>query len=626
MIKLKSNTSLVRVAIFSGFAVSFIGLLGLCGWVTGVRELASVRAIYLPMSPDTSLVFIVLGLIVILTYRRQYSRWSKIFISIIAVVISIYGLLKFVEYFANADLTLENILFPVTERIGTFSIKRMSPLAGILFFFSGIALQLKVFLENRQKLSNLIGIFGMITLTIGFTATVGYLFGTPLYYGGIIIPLAAPTAIGFLLLGCGLMAIAGTDSIFIRPFIGSSANIKLIRVLLPLVVLAILIQGFLYEKLFTVLGINQALFSAMLSLIFAAITAGIVLQLSRVIFREADIAEIERKKAEEINLQLASIIESSEDAIIGKTMDGIITSWNTGAEKMYGYTKEQAINQPISIIIPPDLQYEMIQILEKIRVGQHIDHYETVRVRKDGTKINVSISISSMCDGKGILIGASSIARDISERKRTDEELRKLSRAVEQSPASIVITDTKGAIEYVNPKFVQITGYSLEEAIGKNPRILKSGEKPSKEYKQLWDMINSGNEWHGEFHNKKKNGELYWESAVISSITDVQSIVTHFLAVKEDITQRKEAEAEREKLIIELQQALADVKTLGGLIPICSSCKKIRDDQGYWNILEAYLMKHSDAKFTHGMCPECMAELYPDFVDDKTKKEEKNET
>ena len=117
-----------------------------------------------------------------------------------------------------------------------------------------------------------------------------------------------------------------------------------------------------------------------------------------------------------------------------------------------------------------------------------------------------------MCDGKGILIGASSIARDISERKRIDEELRKLSRAVEQSPASIVITDTKGAIEYVNPKFVLITGYSLREAIGKNPRILKSGEKPSEEYKELWDIITSGGEWHGEFHNKKKNGELYWES------------------------------------------------------------------------------------------------------------------
>jgi PAS domain S-box-containing protein len=87
-----------------------------------------------------------------------------------------------------------------------------------------------------------------------------------------------------------------------------------------------------------------------------------------------------------------------------------------------------------------------------------------------------------------------------------------------------------------------VTGYSLEEAIGKNPRILKSGEKPSEEYKQLWDILTSGNEWKGEFHNKKKNGELYWEYAVISPIRDEHGMITHFLAVKEDITDRKQTE------------------------------------------------------------------------------------
>jgi sigma-B regulation protein RsbU (phosphoserine phosphatase) len=361
-------------------------------------------------------------------------------------------------------------------------------------------------------------------------------------------------------------------------------------------------------------GINIALLSAVLSLIFAVITAGIVIQLSRVIFRQADKAEIERKQTEEKNLQLASIIESSEDAIISKTLDGIITSWNTGAEKMYGYVKEQVINQPILIIIPPDHQDEMSQILEKIKVGRHIDHFETVRMKRNGTRFDVSISVSPIFNVEGALIGASMITRDISLSKKAEDELRKLSRAVDQSPASIVITDTTGEIEYVNPKFVQITGYSLEEAVGKNPRILKSGEQPSEDYKQLWSIITSGGEWQGEFHNKKKNGEPYWESAVISPIKDVRGIITHFLAVKEDITQRKKADAEREKLINELQVALADVKTLSGLIPICSSCKKIRDDQGYWNILESYIMKHSDARFTHGMCPECMAKFYPDIM------------
>ncbi len=199
-----------------------------------------------------------------------------------------------------------------------------------------------------------------------------------------------------------------------------------------------------------------------------------------------------------------------------------------------------------------------------------------------------------------------------------------MSRAVEQSPASIVITDCAGNIEYVNPKFIQVTGYTLAEALGKNPRILKSGEMSPEAYVVLWQTITAGKEWSGEFHNKKKNGELYWESASISPIRDLAGRVTHYVAVKEDITARKQTEAERDILIHDLQEALANVKSLSGLLPICASCKKIRDDKGYWSQVESYIQKHSDATFTHGMCPECLKKWYPDLVEnglgDSTKK------
>ena len=121
---------------------------------------------------------------------------------------------------------------------------------------------------------------------------------------------------------------------------------------------------------------------------------------------------------------------------------------------------------------------------------------------------------------------------------------RKLSRAIEQSPSSIVITDTRGAIEYVNPKFTEVTGYTFEEVRGKNPRFLKSGETQLEEYRLLWETIKAGREWRGEFHNRKKNGELFWESASISPVLDEHGVVTHFIAIKEDITASKQAEAE----------------------------------------------------------------------------------
>ena len=134
--------------------------------------------------------------------------------------------------------------------------------------------------------------------------------------------------------------------------------------------------------------------------------------------------------------------------------------------------------------------------------------------------------------------------RDITDGKQAESQLRKLSRAVEQSPVSIVITDLEGGIEYVNPKFCAVSGYSFEEVRGKNPRMLKSGEKPPEAYQQMWATIAAGQEWRGEFHNRRKNGELYWESATISALRDDQNKVTHYIAVKEDISRVKRAEEE----------------------------------------------------------------------------------
>jgi PAS domain S-box-containing protein len=155
---------------------------------------------------------------------------------------------------------------------------------------------------------------------------------------------------------------------------------------------------------------------------------------------------------------------------------------------------------------------------------------------------------------------------DITERRQMEEQLRKLSCAVEQSPASIVITNTAGEIEYVNPKFTQVTGYGLNEVRGKNPRMLKSNETPIGEYQNMWTTITQGGEWHGEFHNRKKNGELFWEAASVSPIWDDKEQITHFLAVKEDITERKLSEAALEKAHKELletsrQAGMAEVAT-----------------------------------------------------------------
>jgi len=137
----------------------------------------------------------------------------------------------------------------------------------------------------------------------------------------------------------------------------------------------------------------------------------------------------EQRRAEEERARLAAIVESSDDVIIGKTLDGIITSWNRGAERIYGYSADEAVGQPISMLVPPDRPDEIPRILESLRRGEKIDHFETVRVTKDGRKLDISLSVSPIRNSAGDIVGASTIARDITERKRSEAALRQVREA-----------------------------------------------------------------------------------------------------------------------------------------------------------------------------------------------------
>jgi two-component system, cell cycle sensor histidine kinase and response regulator CckA len=139
----------------------------------------------------------------------------------------------------------------------------------------------------------------------------------------------------------------------------------------------------------------------------------------------------------------------------------------------------------------------------------------------------------------GEIIAAMQTVEDITARKRSEDRLRTLSLAVEQSPSIVVITDTAGVIEYVNRKFVEVTGYSSEEAVGANPSLLKSGATPDEVYRELWRTVSAGGEWRGEFQNKKKGGELYAELAIIAPVSDEHGIICHYMALKEDVTERR---------------------------------------------------------------------------------------
>ncbi len=148
------------------------------------------------------------------------------------------------------------------------------------------------------------------------------------------------------------------------------------------------------------------------------------------------------------------------------------------------------------------------------------------------------------------------ISDEITKRKQADEELNKLLSAIEHSPSSVIITDINGYIQYINPKFVQVSGYSYKEVIEKNVGILKSGTHSKEFYDDFWETILSGKEWFGEFYNKKKNGELYWESTSVSSIKDQNGSIKYFISVREDITEKKILYKKLEEQNIELQKTI----------------------------------------------------------------------
>ncbi|MGF7141057.1 PAS domain S-box protein [Roseimarinus sediminis] len=158
-----------------------------------------------------------------------------------------------------------------------------------------------------------------------------------------------------------------------------------------------------------------------------------------------------------------------------------------------------------------------------------------------GKKVHLSSYLVPLSNPMGKVEKVYTLMEDITERKRNEEELIKLSMAAEQNPTNIVITNLRGNIEYVNPKFTEITGYSFEEAIGQNPRILKSGYTSPEEYKKLWRTIARGNEWEGIFHNRRKDGTMYWEKARISPIKSAKGKIINYLAIKEDITEQVKA-------------------------------------------------------------------------------------
>lgn len=253
--------------------------------------------------------------------------------------------------------------------------------------------------------------------------------------------------------------------------------------------------------------------------------------------RDILIKKIESQKSlQESEEKFRSIFENhSAVKLIIDAESGEIVEANSAAESFYGWSADELKNMKIYQIntLP---ESDIKQLLEATKNSKNL-HFEFVHRKADGTKCDVEVFSSKVkIAGKNYL---HSIVHDVSQKKRAEERLRLLSRSVEQSPVSVMIMDKYGKIEYVNPTFTKITEYMPEEVIGREPTMIKWGFLNDKHYDNIWNTVKSGNDWEGEFCNKKKSGEIIWEKAIISPIFNDLGDITHYIEIKEDITEKK---------------------------------------------------------------------------------------
>ena len=253
---------------------------------------------------------------------------------------------------------------------------------------------------------------------------------------------------------------------------------------------------------------------------------------------------------------LATIVEDSNDAIYSESFDQTVLSWNAGAERIYGFTADEIIGKNIGIIIPQEQGEEYLKLRERVHRGEKVSHYEAVRIRKDGKTIWVSISLSPLRNSEGQVVGVTKIVREISERKKHEENLILKEKVLREISQGVIITDANRLIISANQAFLAITGYREEEILGRNCKFLQGPQTDAGTVEKIRAALNNGVEFYGEIQNYRKDGTLFWNQLSISPMRGEQGEVTHFIGVQSDITDRVDAETKMEREHDQLVQLL----------------------------------------------------------------------
>jgi two-component system, cell cycle sensor histidine kinase and response regulator CckA len=448
-----------RTALVCASATFFLGGLGLLGWVTPWRWMASLYPASIPMAPSTALALLLLGGILMLEARRRSPRLT----TAVSLLVSAFACAQLASLVAGLPPILDAFLVSHPDVLGSIPTGRMSLLTALGLLLASLSL---LFIECASRNGALAAAGGGLALAVcllGGVITLGYLFGAPLLYGSSGVPMPFLTGLAVGCLGLTLVGLTPNESALLRPFTGSSARAKLLRAFLP-VAPAIVVVELLFDQ---VEGLNPALHAALTALLSAFVVAAFVSYAAHGLGRELARAQAERERSRGDADRLAAIVQSSSDAIYATSLDGTLVAWNASAVRLFGYAHDDALGRSATILMPPGAENAPTGILQRISAGESIEYKEATRVRKDGSLVPVSLSESPLRDAEGHLVGVSVIARDVSEQRLSQKALleseTKLQALFDSDLVGIAFGDIHGGIREANETFLRIVGYARDD-------------------------------------------------------------------------------------------------------------------------------------------------------------------
>jgi PAS domain S-box-containing protein len=532
----------------AGCCVLVAGAVVLTGWCFDVSLLKSILPDWPKMSPLTAVSFALGGLSLwcVASAAQRKTDLSRVS-QICAAIIFFVGLFRLGDYLFGWNLNFDTLGF--REPTGIVSPARMSSATALNFLLLGGALLL-------AGSSRLIRTFQFLTLSAVLFSWLGF---SHFLFGDAPIPffsaMAMHTAVCFLLLGAGIFC-TRADGGLMTLLVSDTAGGLFARRLFPSVLFVVFalnwLESWIERHNWFSSGAESSLFLLNDIIIFGAIVWFNAALLHR--------TDMKRGRTEEARSQLAGIVESSDDAIIGKTLDGIITSWNHGAEKIFGYSAQEAIGQPMLMLFPPERVDEERDILTRIARGENVENFETVRIRKDKKQIHVSATISPLKDSSDKIVGASKIAHDITARKEAEE-----ARRVSEARLNFALqTGHIGAWELSMQDHIanrtllhdHIFGYDTLLPLWTYEMFLEH-VLPEDRVKVDWSFREAtaarGN-WNFECRIRRADGETRWIWAAGGHELDSKGKAVRMSGIVQDITERKAAEAEIQNQLHELQR------------------------------------------------------------------------